>query len=163
MVSRNENNENHDRISYMFWDITPFIPLKVNLNFGGTCRQGRRINQTRSQHDFLAYSSTLKMEVTFSSETSIDSQRTIWRYITGDRTLHNHRSDLINRLNCSGLVSYGISAEPSNIVLNTVSDIGRRIRSSTLPYLPSLDVHTRIHLLGLRAEIHREVVVISHP
>jgi hypothetical protein len=31
------------------------------------------------------------MEGTFSSETSVDFQRTTRRYITEDRTLHNHR------------------------------------------------------------------------
>jgi hypothetical protein len=35
----------------------------------------------------LAYSSTLKMEATFSSEMSVDFQRTIPRYIPEDRTL----------------------------------------------------------------------------
>jgi hypothetical protein len=37
----------------------------------------------------LAYSSTLKMEVTCSSETSVDFQRTTRRYIPEERTLHN--------------------------------------------------------------------------
>jgi hypothetical protein len=36
----------------------------------------------------LAYSSTLKMEAICSSETSVDFQRTTWRYIPEDRTLH---------------------------------------------------------------------------
>jgi hypothetical protein len=32
---------------YIFWDITPCSPLKVNLRFGGVCRlhlQGRRMS-----------------------------------------------------------------------------------------------------------------------
>jgi hypothetical protein len=41
----------------------------------------------------LAYPSTLKMEVTCSTETSVDFQRTTWRYIPEDRTLHNHRCE----------------------------------------------------------------------
>jgi hypothetical protein len=36
----------------------------------------------------LAYSSTLKMEATCSSEMSVDFQQTVWRYIPDDRTLH---------------------------------------------------------------------------
>jgi hypothetical protein len=36
---------------------------------------------------------TLNMEVTCSSETSADFQRTIWRYIPKDRALHNHHSE----------------------------------------------------------------------
>jgi hypothetical protein len=35
---------------------------------------------------FLAYSSTMKMEVTNSSETSVDIQRTTRRYILEDKT-----------------------------------------------------------------------------
>jgi hypothetical protein len=42
--------------------------------------------------------STLKMEVTCSSETSVDTQRTTRRYIPEDGTLHNHR--------CENLKSY---------------------------------------------------------
>jgi hypothetical protein len=37
--------------------------------------------------DFFAYSSTLKMEATCSSETSVDFHRISWRYIPEDRTL----------------------------------------------------------------------------
>jgi hypothetical protein len=40
-----------------------------------------------------AYSSTLKMETTCSSETSVDFKQTIRRYIPEDSTLHNHRSE----------------------------------------------------------------------
>jgi hypothetical protein len=36
---------------------------------------------------FLAYSSTLKMEATRSSETLVDFQRSTWRYIPEDITL----------------------------------------------------------------------------
>jgi hypothetical protein len=44
------------------------------------------------------YSSTLKVEATCSYETSVDFQRTIWRYIPDDRTLRNHQ--------CENLKSY---------------------------------------------------------
>jgi hypothetical protein len=37
----------------------------------------------------LAYSSTLKMEATCSSEMSVDFQRTIWHYIPEYRTLQD--------------------------------------------------------------------------
>jgi hypothetical protein len=36
----------------------------------------------------LAYSSTLKLEVTRSFETWVDFKRTTWRYISEDRSLH---------------------------------------------------------------------------
>jgi hypothetical protein len=38
-----------------------------------------------------SYSSTLKMEVICSSKTSVNFQRTTWRYIAEDSTLPNHR------------------------------------------------------------------------
>jgi hypothetical protein len=53
----------------------PCSPLKVNW-------------QTE-----LSYSSTLKMKVTCSSETSVDFQQTEWHYIPEDRTLHNHHCE----------------------------------------------------------------------
>jgi hypothetical protein len=40
-----------------------------------------------------AYFSTLKMAAICSSETWVDSQRTIQRYIPEDGTLHNHRCE----------------------------------------------------------------------
>jgi hypothetical protein len=41
---------------------------------------------------YSAYSWTLKMEAIYSSETSVDFQRTIRRYITEDSTLGTSRS-----------------------------------------------------------------------
>jgi hypothetical protein len=84
--------------SSIFWDIVPF---KVKRRFAGTCRlrvQGWSLSQTINRHDAgskqrlmpvscLAYSSTLKMKATWSSETSVDFQRTTRRYIPEDRTL----------------------------------------------------------------------------
>jgi hypothetical protein len=37
----------------VFWDITPYSPLKINRRFGRTCLhlQGRRISQARNQHE----------------------------------------------------------------------------------------------------------------
>jgi hypothetical protein len=48
--------------SYSFWNITKYKPS-------------------------LAYSSTLKMEATSSSNTSVDSQQATWHYISGFRDL----------------------------------------------------------------------------
>jgi hypothetical protein len=87
-------------MSSIFWDITPCSQLKVNRRFGGTYRlslQSRRICQARNQeslpHVFtlvscLAYSSTLKMEATCSSETLVDFQLTTRYYSLEARTLH---------------------------------------------------------------------------
>jgi hypothetical protein len=72
--------------SYIFWDITPCCPLKVNRCFGVTSHfhlQGRRISPTElslppafTLVSCLAYSSTLKTETISSSETWFWFQRT---------------------------------------------------------------------------------------
>jgi hypothetical protein len=62
----------------IFWDITSCGPLKVHRRFAVTCRlhiqcqidQSRNQSEAGSQHGCLAYSLTLKMEATYSSETS---------------------------------------------------------------------------------------------
>jgi hypothetical protein len=41
----------------------------------------------------VAYPSTLKIEATYSSETSVDFRRTTRRYIAEDESLHNHNCD----------------------------------------------------------------------
>jgi hypothetical protein len=43
-----------------------------------------------------AYSLTLEMEATYSSETSVDFQRNTQPYIPEDRTLHDHRCENLN-------------------------------------------------------------------
>jgi hypothetical protein len=62
--------------------------LKVNRCFGVTCLlhiQRRIIRQRRNYHEAgskqTSSSSTLKMKATCSSETSVDLQRTTWRFI----------------------------------------------------------------------------------
>jgi hypothetical protein len=77
--------------TYFFWSITPRSPLKVNRRFRGTCRlhlRVRRISQEKTNVKQLSSrASTLKMEATCSSKTSIDIQRTTRRYIGEERTL----------------------------------------------------------------------------
>jgi hypothetical protein len=95
--------------SFIFWAITLCSPLRVNSRFGGTCRlhrQGHRITHARNQSEAgskqsSAYSLTLKMEATYSSETSDDFQWTTWHYIPEDKTLHNHC--------CKNLRSYKVT------------------------------------------------------
>jgi hypothetical protein len=90
--------------SVIIWDITPCSPLSVNRRFGRTYRlhlQGRR-NKRASRWEaseehiachllaslFLAelISSALKKGVICFSETSVDTHRTILRYIPEDGT-----------------------------------------------------------------------------
>jgi hypothetical protein len=84
-------------VSTITWDITPSSPLKVNGRFDGKYRvyfRGLRIRRTGNQRESRwqaepaftlvscsVYSSTLKMEAIYSSETSVDFQRTTLRYI----------------------------------------------------------------------------------
>jgi hypothetical protein len=89
----------------IFRDITPCIPLKICRRFGGTRSlqlRGRRMRALLTACFMLvscfACSSILKMETTRSSETPIDFQWTIRRYIPENRTLYNHR--------CENLKSY---------------------------------------------------------
>jgi hypothetical protein len=80
--------------STVIWGITPCNPVKVSRRFGGACRlrfQDRSIKQARNQRGrrwqaepCLAYSLTLKMEATWSSETSVDFQRAARRYVRED-------------------------------------------------------------------------------
>jgi hypothetical protein len=94
--------------SSVFWDITLCSSLKVNGRFTATCYlhlQSRRIYHEAGsiQSSCLAYSSTLKMKETCSSETLVDFIRTIRRCIPEDRTLHNSR--------CENLKSYKMKYE----------------------------------------------------
>jgi hypothetical protein len=90
--------------SAIFWDITPCSPLEVNRRFGRNyhldlqCRinRARYQSDSRWQAEWLppaftletgsAYS-TLKIEATYCSETSVDFQRTARCYILEDSTL----------------------------------------------------------------------------
>jgi hypothetical protein len=88
-------------MSSIFWDITPCSPLRVNRRFGGIYRLHTAelcLPPAFTLVSCSAYSSTLKMEAICFSETSVDFQRTTWRYIQEDSTLHNQR--------CENLKSY---------------------------------------------------------
>jgi hypothetical protein len=81
------------------------------MQWKGAFQWTTHIFQIQSLHDItpaftlvscLPYSLTLKMEVTCSSEMSVDFQRTTLHYIPKVRTLHNHR--------CENFKSYAIFA-----------------------------------------------------
>jgi hypothetical protein len=80
-----------------FWNVTPCGLLKFYGHFVGICRlhfQGRKISQGRNQRErkwqtdeaaftmvsCLTYSSTQKMEATYSYETLVDFQRITRRF-----------------------------------------------------------------------------------
>jgi hypothetical protein len=75
--------------SFIFWDITPCSPLKVNgfLEKISPAYLGLKVLLAAC---FLTYSSTLKMQVLRSTEMPVEFQLTTWRYIPEDRTLHKH-------------------------------------------------------------------------
>jgi hypothetical protein len=68
--------------STIFWDRTQCSPLKINQRFGGTyCLHLLCFPPSLTLISCSAYSSALKMEAIFSSETSVEFQRTTRRYI----------------------------------------------------------------------------------
>jgi hypothetical protein len=72
-------------------------PLNVNQRFRARCRlhlQREALLAICFVLVFcLVYSSTLKIEVTYSSETSVYFQRATRPYIPEDRPIHNHRGE----------------------------------------------------------------------
>jgi hypothetical protein len=74
-ILRSCNKNERSFKSFNFWDITLCLPSDFTLVSS------------------LAYYSTLKMEATCFPETSFDLQRSTWRYIPEDRTLHKHRCE----------------------------------------------------------------------
>jgi hypothetical protein len=83
-------------IFFIFCDTAPCSPLKVNGNLGGTRRlhyQGRRMSHAIVVAVFftlvscLIYSSILKMETAYLSETSAVVKRTPQHYVPEGRTL----------------------------------------------------------------------------
>jgi hypothetical protein len=69
----------------IFWDITPCSPSKVNDVWEEYVASACHVS-----HWLLAlFFQTLKMEATYSSETSVDFQWTTQHYIPKDRVLHN--------------------------------------------------------------------------
>jgi hypothetical protein len=92
-----------------------------------------------------AYFSTLKMEAIYSSETSVDFQRTTRRYIPEDSTLHNHRSE--------NLKSYIILINPfslhkTNLVVIYSTLTGRWIHFGCLLIGRCFVMASRDHSLG---------------
>lgn len=93
----------------ILWDVTPCTPLKISRRFGVVCHlclQDRRISQTipacsRQQVGF----STLKVDLTFSSQTAIDLQWATRRFMPEDRTGLVHRCE--NRKSC---INFGLSS-----------------------------------------------------
>jgi hypothetical protein len=134
--------------STIFWDITPCSPLSVNRRFGGTYRlhlQGRR-NQHESRWRpgetgiavvtchllsrwFLSQLmfSTLKMEAICSTETSVDTKRTTWRYIPADGTLQTtERFVLLSRVDLCVYVVKAISRFVTDVLRPGTRDNGSK-------------------------------------
>jgi hypothetical protein len=64
--------------SSIFWDITPYSPLKVDRRFGGTCcLQGRRVNRTRNQRESRRGCVPTKLRFTFNGLHGIISQNVV--------------------------------------------------------------------------------------
>jgi hypothetical protein len=113
------------------WVVTPCSQVEDHRNFEATYRlylQDTRLNQTRALFATcftlvlcLAYSSTMKMAITCTSETSADFQRTARRYIPQDTTLRNI-SGPVKRLSVSKrmeLVTKYLLRQNWNIIILT--------------------------------------------
>jgi hypothetical protein len=95
-------------------DVTPCSVLKVNRRFEGIFRLNLRAKEYAKSKALLAtyfrmvaclaYSSNLKIDATFSSETSVESQRTTRRYIPEHKTLHNRRCESLR--SCKDCISF---------------------------------------------------------
>jgi hypothetical protein len=72
--------------SSIFCDMKQCSPLKVSRGFEGICRL-HITSYCFMLLSCLAYSSSLKFEVTCSSEISIEFQQNIWVHIPEERTL----------------------------------------------------------------------------
>jgi hypothetical protein len=97
----------------------PYNPLKVN-------QQSKQSSGWHMlSHRFCsAYSSTMKMEATCSSEMLVDFQQTTCRYIPEDSTLHNHH--------CENLKSYIVSVVLL-LIQQIISSMGM---SRSIPFPP---------------------------
>jgi hypothetical protein len=106
----------------------------------------------------LAYSSTLNMEATCSSETSGDFQQPTWRYIPEDTAVHNHRCEnlksyiMVNLMTqrserevCKArLVQLVLKMESLSLILTSCSGV-----TSLLTVLSQRILHPQIYLFRI--------------
>jgi hypothetical protein len=62
------------------WNITPCSPLKANRRFGEICHLHIKINKARNKHA-AGSKQSWRWQATYSSETSVDFERTVRCYI----------------------------------------------------------------------------------
>jgi hypothetical protein len=84
----------------------------------------------------LAYSSILKMETIFSSETSVHFQRTTRRYVPEDRTLHNHRCENLKFQNNEENCGYTDGGGPKAVRICSLEAVGGSERQTDGRILP---------------------------
>jgi hypothetical protein len=79
----------------------PCSQLKLNRSFGRNVSSIFKVEENAKQETNMKQGASILLITCFLSlkkatrytETSADSQRTTWRYIPEDRTLHNHRCE----------------------------------------------------------------------
>jgi hypothetical protein len=114
----------------IFWSITLCSLLKVSRGFGGICL----LATCFMLDSCLPHPSKLKMQAIFFSETSVRFQRTTWRYVPEDRTLHK-------RL-CENLKSYwAICSTLKELITST----NHKSIQSNLKQHSSVEDHITIH------------------
>jgi hypothetical protein len=117
--------------SYIFWDITRVACWKSTevseehvtsiFRIEEYAKEENNMKQAASSTlvSCLAYSSSLKMEVTCSSEMSVDFQQTTMRPVR-DGALHNHRCEVLHlsydlSINTGGWLARPVTASPESI------------------------------------------------
>jgi hypothetical protein len=96
-------NNIHNAKCYIFWDITPFSPLKVNRRFRGTRRLQLRV--TCFQVCFLRdLFFDLENGPEIFPRMSVDFQRTTQCYIPGDITRYHHRCENLKPYNIHNIL-----------------------------------------------------------
>jgi hypothetical protein len=121
----------------------------------------------------LAYSLTVKMEATWSSEISTDFQRNRWCHILEDRNLYSHRSENINSCMSLILLQPFLSSNKLKIAHSIVHSIFHQRRVISLPRFVAFHATQRpinlhksrnilyLHALTSHSHKHRSVFCVS--
>jgi hypothetical protein len=103
-----------------------FVRSRVHIGCGrDTCYSRTQVRPTRATSAWAAAAanlgvifSILKMDAIYSSEMSVDTQRTTRRYIPEDGTLHNHRCENLKSYQCNPVLLIINSSPYRTVVLS---------------------------------------------
>jgi hypothetical protein len=155
--------------STIFWDITPFSPLRVNRRSGRTYRlhlQGWKISRSRNQSE-SRWQAVLAI---CSSETSVDSHRTTRRYIPADGNLQAMSSLLSLSILLYGVIGMAVFGAPTKSAewvwpyLNTDDSLVTRILTRQLIIIvcipPVLKLNKQLNILHNDTHVNKEIHIL---